>query len=920
MADGETAETNAPKIDPNEAAAHYFLSELRTRITTQPLPYQHGDESRALESLREVFDHAREAMKKYPGCEDFADQVTAMLNRDLRPVTAKWHRAKIEGRLNSRDGADEFRGDLKEVQDKLKRVASKLHEMAYGAAKIDEPSPDVIKPRELDTYLSALECGIEPIRLIGNEADGVKKQIETLNAQFSEIDRVERNAIRKHRELYKPTTTQASSGTEATSETEATARTDTIGEEKPAPLTNAIGLALSGGGIRSATFCLGVVQVLAERGLFKDIDFLSTVSGGGYTGCFITTRLGALEGQQPATAEGRRKEAEARQEAIAGPDGPDPAAIRYLRQRAKYLAALNLKQAWLMATGTLAGMLLNWSAPLFLITLAAALVSLAGGMDAVTGGWKFLFVTLVVISLVALFYYGWQLPKGRKPAAVAEEPWALALAATVAVAALWLLQFGYDIAIDPHHWTRTSGLVATLITAGPAIIRFVPVVKNPAVRKIALQILLLLAAIIVPLIAIALFYFLVHFGSHLDAGIPVLLLVSAGCALYAFLGLNINLTGPHRLYRDQLARTFVQFDGKKTDPVRLAEINRSGYAPYHLINATLNVPSSLNIALRERKSDFFLFSKEFSGSPATGYFPTKQWQANSDQPDLATAMAISGAAASSYMGLGSMPTLAALLTFLNVRLGFWIHNQRKPGTKGYPGFGCLMREMFGVWMTEDEPWLNLSDGGHIENLAIYELLRRRCKLIISVDGESDPTYTFQGLMTLVRHAQIDFGARIEVNLSDIRPDPKTGYSRSHAALCTVRYPADSLNPDGALGFIIYMKLSVTGNESEMIRRYRINHPDFPHQTTLDQFFDEEQFEVYRQLGVHVADGLFLPALMSPAAVNSIDSVPNWFRQLLRNLLPAPISGVSPITTAAGASASPSNGGTPAETPTPARAS
>jgi len=117
-----------------------------------------------------------------------------------------------------------------------------------------------------------------------------------------------------------------------------------------------------------------------------------------------------------------------------------------------------------------------------------------------------------------------------------------------------------------------------------------------------------------------------------------------------------------------------------------------------------------------------------------------------------------------------------------------------------------------------------------------------------------------------------------------------------------------------------MKLSVTGNESEMIWRYRINHPDFPHQTTLDQFFDEEQFEVYRQLGVHVADGLFLPALMSTAAVNSIDSVPKWFRQLLRNLLPAPISGVSPITTAAGAPARPSNGGAPAETPAPAQAS
>jgi hypothetical protein len=372
----------------------------------------------------------------------------------------------------------------------------------------------------------------------------------------------------------------------------------------------------------------------------------------------------------------------------------------------------------------------------------------------------------------------------------------------------------------------------------------------------------------------------------------LLFAVSFALGFYALLGLNINLTGPHRLYRDQLARTFVQPEEDEPDPVLLSKTNETTAAPYHLINTTLNVPSSLNVALRERKSDFFLFSKEFTGSPATGYFPTREWLTNSAEPDLATAMAISGAAASSYMGLGSMPTLTALLTVLNVRLGFWIRNQKKPTAKGYPGFGCLLRETFGAGMTENEPWLNLSDGGHIENLAIYELLRRRCKMIISVDGEADPNYTFEGLMTLVRHAQIDFGVRIKVDLSDIRPDPKTGYSRAHTALCTVHYP------DGAIGFIIYMKLSVTGNESEMIRRYRINHPDFPHQSTLDQFFDEEQFEVYRQLGVHVADGLFLPALMSPVPVEDIDGVRKWFRQLVRNLLPGPIPGIPPIAAAA----------------------
>jgi hypothetical protein len=344
----------------------------------------------------------------------------------------------------------------------------------------------------------------------------------------------------------------------------------------------------------------------------------------------------------------------------------------------------------------------------------------------------------------------------------------------------------------------------------------------------------------------------------------------------AILLLNVNLTGPHRLYRDQLARTFVQADEINAAPVPLATLNPGNSGPYHLINTTLNVPSSTHPALRDRKSDFFLFSKHWCGSPATGYYPPANWKTNDAPPDLATAMAISGAAASSHMGLGSMPTLTALLTFLNVRLGFWILRPDRNTWLKAPGFFCLVREMIGIGMSEKQAWPNLSDGGHIENMAVYELLRRRCKYIICVDGEADPECTFQGLMTLVRHAQIDFGIRIDSRLNDIRPDPKTHYSQTHSAFCRILYP------DGNIGLLLYMKLSVTGNEPELTRRYRILHPDFPHQSTLDQFFEEEQFEAYRQLGVHVADGLFSRALMS--GNTNPANVPQWFGQLAANLL------------------------------------
>jgi hypothetical protein len=82
-----------------------------------------------------------------------------------------------------------------------------------------------------------------------------------------------------------------------------------------------------------------VIQVLAERGLLKDIDFLSTVSGGGYVGCFLTSRLGRGE-----THSG-----------VARPHGPDPTPVRYLRQHAKYLSASSLKEQWSMVITTIAG-------------------------------------------------------------------------------------------------------------------------------------------------------------------------------------------------------------------------------------------------------------------------------------------------------------------------------------------------------------------------------------------------------------------------------------------------------------------------------------------------------------------------------------------------------------------------------------
>ncbi len=828
----------APVSTPDQSAAHELLSELRTRIATQPLPYQHGVEARALESLREVFDQAREAMKKYPGCKKFSAAVTHMLNVELRPFTVKWHRAYSEGRLNSRDGADEFRGDLAQVQKKLQAFSEELQQMAYGTGVPDALSPAVMSDDELGKLFEKLSFGIDT----------------SLHSAANQMNQNEASEVKLRRNHYHIT---------------------------PDGNVNAVGLALSGGGIRSATFSLGVAQVLAERSLLRDVDFLSTVSGGGYTGSFLTMRLGVKGNGSDCGEEPKR---------VAYPFGPDTTSIQYLRRNAKYMTGINLKQSWSMVTATLAGLVLNWTAPGFVVAVAALLAILASPP---AQWWQVLVVISATLTAAALVLYSVLMRQRRELAQLGGTILAALAALTLVLAGGWALAVGHD---HIPRWIRdhwlAGGVLSSLILAGPAILRFVPLLETPAIRKIALKLLLLGAGLIIPVGAILLFYafwFLenlhpdpsspmwnpLHYGgTYILAGIAFVF------ALVAGLLLNVNLTAPHRLYRDQLARTFVQDSKGNGTHVPLTGINSNHSAPYQLINAAVNLPSSEHAALRQRKSDFFVFSKHWCGSPATGYIATKEWRTNNHPADLATAMAISGGAVSSHMGLRSMSTLTALLTFLNLRLGFWIHNPPKPTRLKAPGFLCLLREMTGIAMSEKQAWLNLSDGGHLENMGIYELLRRRCKYIICVDGEADPETTFVGFMTLVRHAQIDFGILIDAKLNELRPVTPLSYSQTHTILCRVRYPGDGNQPAG-IGLMLYMKLSLTGNESELIKRYRIIHPDFPNQTTLDQFFDEEQFEAYRQLGVHVAEGLFSPALMNGDNPTTVES---WFRALARNLL------------------------------------
>ncbi|MBW0238370.1 hypothetical protein [Pseudomonas sp. D1HM] len=820
---------------PDQQAAHYLLSELRTRIAVQQLPYQYGIEARALESLWEIFGLSREAMKTYPGCQEFSQLTTDMLNVDLRPVTAKWHRAHKAGLLDSKDGANDFRVDLASLQVKLVSFCESLQIMAYGTKQTDRKTPSVIDDEDIKGCFAPVTFGINKF------GSGSIANADDINS----TEEAEINARRNHYGIDKP-----------------------VGED-------AVGMSLSGGGIRSATFCLGVVQVIAERGLMKEFDYLSTVSGGGYIGSFITSIIGGGKDYSD----------------IGKPYGPDTEQIRYVRQNAKYLSAADFKKRWSMVTGTMAGLVLNWSAPVSILAILALLGNLLATHFS-ESIWLSIAAVLASITVSLTAIYGFTL-RFNVGARLASQILAWAAGCTLFTLAGFVSEKGYDlfsVALSSH-W-EISGYMAVWVIVTPAIARFLPMFRAATTKTLILNGAILASGAIVPLLALATYYLLRIVGSMPPESAPVLAWApewfvgtNVLISLAVFSGvvamfLDVNSTGLHKLYRDQLSNTFVQ-ESEEVRQLPLSSVNMAHKAPYHIINATINLPSSRNRTLRDRRGDFFIFSKHWAGSAATGYERSTSWTSNGKEIDLSTAMAISGAAASPQMGKSSIPTLSALLTLLNVRLGYWIKNP-KTVQRGSPGFRCLLREMTGFGMSEEKPWLNLSDGGHIENMGIYELLRRRCKFIVCVDGEADPRSTFEGQLTLVRHAQIDFGVRLEPRLDDIRLDPKSNFSRTHSHLLRIHYPATSPDHQPDIGLMLYLKLSLTGDETELLKRYRLVSPEFPHEATTDQFYSEEQFEAYRQLGVHVAEGVFSSALLTenPNPTN-IDS---WFMQLAKNML------------------------------------
>ncbi|MEH2612967.1 patatin-like phospholipase family protein [Bradyrhizobium sp. AZCC 1693] len=336
--------------------------------------------------------------------------------------------------------------------------------------------------------------------------------------------------------------------------------------------------------------------------------------------------------------------------------------------------------------------------------------------------------------------------------------------------------------------------------------------------------------------------------------------------------INTNRFSLHGLYRNRLIRAFLGasraeaerkanpltgFDEK--DNVDLCDLwpnkYEAGIPPQYLVvNCSLNVLKSSELAWQERKAMSMTFTPRAAGARALddwkGYY--RRASEYSDRISLGTAMTISGAAVSPNMGYHSSSALSVLMTFFNVRLGAWLGNPGPAGAQIYkasgPRFSAwpILIEALGL-TTEKRSYVYLSDGGHFENLGLYEMIQRRCRFIVVSDAGCDPGITFEDLGNAVRKISIDLNVKLEFDSLRIpaRKDPPV--TGTYFAMARIIYP----EAGAPVGRLLYIKPSYQGTEPPSVRSYAEANPAFPHEPTGDQFFGESQFEAYRALGEYI---------------------------------------------------------------------
>lgn len=474
----------------------------------------------------------------------------------------------------------------------------------------------------------------------------------------------------------------------------------------------------------------------------------------------------------------------------------------------------------------------------------------------------------------------------------------------VVPALLWAIFAAICLLLSPwlfNNWSTVVYPFLVSLAAGPAsalLAKYAPVTPPPPgargrIPALAMRVAADLAAAV---FAVGLFILLARAGAVLSEGNwrGALVLAAAAGLLAWWLGqrVSVNRFSMHAVYRNRLVRAFLGSARRERSPdpftgfdphdnPRMAELGSWEGRPrmlFPVINVTLNQTTGGPSAWSERKGQSFTISPcacgaaflqrqedANAGFAARGAYVRTAAYAGTEKetgPDdkgtgvtLGTAIALSGAAASPSMGYHTSPATAFLMTLFNVRLGAWLPNPATASTtqlaRARPpnALVTLARELMGLSSVHGGA-VYLSDGGHFENLGLYEMVRRRCRYIVVVDAGADPDAGFADLGNAILKIRVD----LDVEISFDPPIAIT--SRSNPTKPVHWFGCGKIHySEKEKGELLYLKPADLPDVPMDVRAYRNAHDAFPHQPTIDQFFSESQFESYRKLGWSEMDDL-----------------------------------------------------------------
>lgn len=508
---------------------------------------------------------------------------------------------------------------------------------------------------------------------------------------------------------------------------------------------------------------------------------------------------------------------------------------------------------------------------------------------------NWIFGPAVLAALLYLCAAWYQVMPGARLSNPTRDYWARTFAIVLAITFGWAAFAGFVVLAIPkiRDWAETSFPDAAAILSGLSWIATTLAGAWAAHRARSEQgsgrlvrVLLAVAPAVVLLGLLLMLGLGVHSMAQYYAGGPgdpselvIKLCWSAGMLLspwllWLLLALltDANAASHSAMYADRLERAFVRGPGAPDESPAL-KLGSAEFAPIHIVNTAVNLGSGSAQDWQDRRAASFILTPRWCGylppagraarRPDSGGAPVadpaasgSDLPAGDPMPDdrdaseypilgditLAQAVAVSGAAANPNAGAMFGAGARLLLTIFNIRLGWWVWNSRASVRLfRFPfGGGQLLRELSGAFDLRAAQ-LHLSDGGHFENLGLYELIRRRCRFIVVSDAGCDPARAFEDLGNAIRRCRIDFGAEIHIDVRALVPDER-GHAARGCAVGRIFYA------DRTRGTLLYLKPTLTGNESADVLEYARAHPAFPHQSTADQFFDENQFESYRHLG------------------------------------------------------------------------